>query len=646
LWTYKIPWRRVRARYSTDHIRWACAQNFVTDWSRQKVGFLDFENEALEYLYYREAILAGLAMADVAIILGINAYHADAAACIVRDGILLAAAEEERFRRVKHWAGFPSEAIAYCLTEAKIDLGAVSHIAVNRNSRANLFRKLGYVISRRPSAELLLSRLRDRKQVAGIEDELRAFAGRPFAGAIDYIEHHLAHLASAFYPSPFSEATVVSIDGLGDFASAAWGRGDGSSLSLDGRVLFPHSLGIFYQAMTQYLGFWNYGDEYKLMGLAAYGRPSCYREVSRLVSLRGDGSYALNLRFFRHHREDIAYEWHGGEPVCGQLFSPALVDTLGPARKPDSPIEDRHRDLAWATQAVYEDAFFHLLNTLQRRYRHPLLALAGGCAYNSVANGKIRDRTPFKRCYLQSAAGDAGGAIGAAYAVWHRHGPRTAEMTHAYWGPSFAEASLGALLVERHAELEAAGCSVRHVADENELVDMTARAIADGLVVGWFQGRMEWGPRALGNRSILGDPRRADMKQILNHKIKRRESFRPFAPSVLREAVADWFERDDDVPFMLQVIPIRAERREQIPAVTHVDGSGRLQTVDRSNPRYHALIETFYRLTGVPMVLNTSFNENEPVVCRPEEALDCFLRTKMDVLVLGEHVVRRQSVAV
>jgi carbamoyltransferase len=300
----------------------------------------------------------------------------------------------------------------------------------------------------------------------------------------------------------------------------------------------------------------------------------------------------------------------------------------------------------WDPQAVYEDAFFHLLNTLQRRYRHPLLALAGGCAYNSVANGKIRDRTPFKRCYLQSAAGDAGGAIGAAYAVWHRHGPRTAEMTHAYWGPSFAEASLGALLVERHAELEAAGCSVRHVADENELVDMTARAIADGLVVGWFQGRMEWGPRALGNRSILGDPRRADMKQILNHKIKRRESFRPFAPSVLREAVADWFERDDDVPFMLQVIPIRAERREQIPAVTHVDGSGRLQTVDRSNPRYHALIETFYRLTGVPMVLNTSFNENEPVVCRPEEALDCFLRTKMDVLVLGEHVVRRQSVAV
>ena len=260
------------------------------------------------------------------------------------------------------------------------------------------------------------------------------------------------------------------------------------------------------------------------------------------------------------------------------MFSQALVEALGPPRSPDAPIEDRHRNLAWATQAVYEDAFFHLLETLQRRYGHTAVALAGGCAYNSVANGKIRDRTAFKRCYLQSAAGDAGGAIGAAYAVWHRNGPRTAEMTHAFWGPSFTDAELGALLADRRAAIEAEHCSVRHIVADKELDEMTARAIADGLVVGWFQGRMEWGPRALGNRSILGDPRRADMKTILNLKIKRRESFRPFAPSVLREAVADWFEREDDVPFMLQVIPIRPERRPKIPAVTHVDGTGRLQT--------------------------------------------------------------------
>jgi carbamoyltransferase len=579
------------------------------------------------------------------LILGINAYHADAAACIVRDGKLLAAAEEERFRRIKHWAGFPSQAINYCLSEAKIDLGDVTHVAVNRSSRANFFRKLGYVAFKRPSPRLLLNRWRNRHQVAHIADQLRALPGRPFAGTIDYVEHHLAHLASAFYPSPFRDATVVSVDGFGDFASAAWGCGHETSLSLDGRVLFPHSLGIFYQAMTQYLGFPNYGDEYKLMGLAAYGDPSCRPEVEKLLALHDDGSFALNLQYFRHHKDDIAYEWHGGEPVCGPLFSQALVEALGPARNPDAPIEDRHRNLAFATQAVYEDSFFHLLNTLHRRNGNTAVALAGGCAYNSVANGKIKERTRFTQCYLQAAAGDAGGAIGAAYAVWHRSGFRTSEMTHAYWGPAFSNAELAALLTDHHAAIRAEGCTIQKLDDPQELVETTAQAIAEGLVVGWFQGRMEWGPRALGNRSILGDPRRPDMKNILNLKIKRRESFRPFAPSVLREAVADWFIRDDDVPFMLQVIPIRPERRGQIPAVTHVDGTGRLQTVDRaSNPHYYSLIEAFFRLTGVPMVLNTSFNENEPVVCRPNEALDCFLRTKMDLLVLGNHVVRRNKV--
>jgi carbamoyltransferase len=583
-------------------------------------------------------------MASDLIILGINAYHADAAACIVRDGQLLAAAEEERFRRIKHWAGFPSQAISYCLKEAKVDLGDVTHVAVNRSGRANLFRKLQYVAFKRPSPRLLVNRWRNRHQVTHIADELRTLPGKPYAGTIEHVEHHLAHLASAFYPSPFQEAAAVSVDGFGDFASAAWGCGHGTSLSLDGRVLFPHSLGIFYQAMTQYLGFPHYGDEYKLMGLAAYGNSFCRQEAEKLISLKNDGTFALNLNYFRHHKEDIAYEWYGGQPVCGALFSQALIDALGPAREPDAPIEDRHRNLAFATQAVYEDAFFHLLNTLHRRDGHTAVALAGGCAYNSVANGKIKDRTGFTQCYLQAAAGDAGGAIGAAYAVWHRSGARTPEMTHAFWGPSFTDAQLDALLAARRADIEIEACRVQTIEDEKDLVETTARAIADGQVVGWFQGRMEWGPRALGNRSILGDPRRADMKNILNLKIKRRESFRPFAPSVLRDAVADWFVRSDDVPFMLQVIPIRPERRSQIPAVTHVDGTGRLQTVDRtSNSRYYAVIEAFFRLTGVPMVLNTSFNENEPVVCRPEEALDCFLRTKMDVLVLGNRLLRRTA---
>ncbi len=354
---------------------------------------------------------------------------------------------------------------------------------------------------------------------------------------------------------------------------------------------------------------------------------------------------------------------------------------LGPARGKDEPLEQKHKDIARSVQAMYEEAFFHLLNTLHARHKLDAVAVAGGCGMNSVANGKIALKTPFRQVYVQSAAGDAGGAIGAAYGVWFgsasgrrgasapnfapspsiepaantnpsaRGGPPTATvelrsrpfvMDHAYWGPEYSDAVIGELLAERSAELSAQGCSVERVADEAELCRRTAAAIADGQVIGWFQGRMEWGPRALGNRSILGDPRRADMKDILNLKIKRRESFRPFAPSVLREAVAEWFEQDGEVPFMMQVFQIREAQRPRIPAVTHVDGTGRLQTVSRdTNPRYHKLIEAFRELTGVPMLLNTSFNENEPVVCRPEEALDCFLRTKMDVLVLGDWLVRR-----
>ena len=295
---------------------------------------------------------------------------------------------------------------------------------------------------------------------------------------------------------------------------------------------------------------------------------------------------------------------------------------------------------------MYEEAFFHLINKLHGRYGVDNLALAGGCAMNSVANGKVRRMTPFRRVYVQSAAGDAGGAIGSAFALWHRlGGARSFVMDHAYWGPQFAAGEIEELIARRQSEISSSGCKVEKIADEAELCRRTARAIADGKVVGWFQGRMEWGPRALGNRSIVCDPRRADMKTILNAKIKRRESFRPFAPSVLEEAVADWFEEDDDVPFMMQVFQIREEKRSLIPAVTHVDGSGRLQTVSRStNPRYHRLIESFRDLTDVPMVLNTSFNENEPVVCEPKEALDCFLRTRMDVLVMGETMlVRRQA---
>ena len=580
-------------------------------------------------------------------ILGLNAYHGDASACLLRDGVLVAAAEEERFRRVKHWAGFPSEAIRYCLREAGVKLADVAYVAVNQDGRANLLRKLGFVVTRRPDLGLVLDRIRNKRKRAGVEAELEAcFPGERFDGGVHEVEHHLAHLASAFLVSPFEEAVALSVDGFGDFASAGWGVGRGNTVEVDDRVYFPHSLGIFYQGLTQFLGFPNYGDEYKVMGLAPYGEPAYLPQLRKIVRLREGGAFELDLAFFRHATEKVDYEWDGGAPVVGTLYSPALVDLLGPARGPEEELSQRHRDIARSVQAMYEEAFFHLLSYLHGRYKLDALCLAGGCAMNSVANGKVYARSPFRRLYVQAAAGDAGGAIGAALVAWQRvragAGAARSPMTHASYGPEFTDADIGAAISARADELARQGCISSVVRNEKNLSEMTAKAVADGAVVGWFQGRMEWGPRALGNRSIVCDPRRGDMKELLNAKIKRRESFRPFAPSILREAVAEWFETDDDVPFMMQVYQIREGKRALIPAVTHVDGSGRLQSVTReSNPRYYALIEAFRALSGVPMVLNTSFNENEPVVCRPEEALDCFLRTKMDVLVMGNWLIAR-----
>jgi carbamoyltransferase len=580
------------------------------------------------------------------IVLGLNAYHGDAAACLLIDGELVAAAEEERFRRVKHWAGFPKQAIEWCLEDAGISLSDVDHVAVNQDSRANLWRKVAFTLKKRPDLSLVLDRLRNKRQREGVAETLSRELGQPFRGEAHFIEHHHAHMGSAFLVSPFDEAVVVSVDGFGDFASAAWGVGRGGKVEVDDKVYFPHSLGIFYQAMTQYLGFPHYGDEYKVMGLAPYGEPRFLAEMRRIVRLRDDGRFELDLLFFRHHSEKIDYEWENGEPVVGILFSAALEEMLGPMRKKEEALTQRHKDIARSVQAMYEGAFFHLLNKLHSRYKIDSLALAGGCAMNSVANGKVYRNTPFTKVYIQSAAGDAGGALGAALIACQDldevNGARRSVMAHAFWGPQFDDERIGAAIRERAAEIDASGCEARQLADEAALIDAAASSVARGEVLGWFQGRMEWGPRALGNRSIVCDPRRADMKDTLNRKIKRRESFRPFAPSILREATPEWFETDDDVPFMMQVYQIREEKRAIIPAVTHVDGSGRLQTVTReANPRYYALIEKFRALTGVPMVLNTSFNENEPVVCRPEEALDCFLRTRMDTLVMGDWILTR-----
>ncbi len=579
-------------------------------------------------------------------VIGINAFHGDSSACLFVDGEMLAAAEEERFTRIKHWAGFPKSSIEYCLNSQKIKLSDIDVFAINTDPNAARFKKIRYVLSGQSSIKLITEKLATRKKRTSLEEHIQAaFPEQNFVGKVEYIEHHLAHLASAYFVAPFEEAAVVSVDGFGDFASAAWGAGEKQNLDLQNRVYFPHSLGIFYQALTQFLGFPHYGDEYKVMGLAPYGKPVFRDEMDQILKKKTAGFFELNLKYFQHHKKPIGYEWDGDSPKTSQLFSEELNDLLGAARQSDAKLEQRHYDIASSIQDVYERTFFHILNHLHQVTQTENLCIAGGCGMNSVANGKVHLQTPFKNIYVQSAAGDAGGAIGAALVANQRaEQTNLFSMNHAYWGPRFTDAELKSVLEKHDSKLQELGCVVSFDQELTNLVDIVSDKIIQGNVIGWFQGAMEWGPRALGNRSILGDPRRKDMKDILNLKIKRRESFRPFAPSVLRDHVATWFESDADVPFMMKVFQIKKEQRDKIPAVTHVDGSGRLQTVtNKSNKAYYELINAFYQKTQVPMLLNTSFNENEPVVCQPHEAIDCFFRTDMDVLVLGSHIVFRKE---
>lgn len=582
-------------------------------------------------------------------ILGLNAYHADASACLVVDGKLVAAAEEERFRRVKHWAGLPVDAVRFCLQKAEVKVEAIEHIAINRNPRANLIKKLLYAFSEQPGLAAIRDRLRNSFKVRDIRQELEAglrLSPGTIKARIHHVEHHRAHLASSFLVSPFDSAAVASVDGFGDFVSTMVGLGEGAKVTIFDRVTFPHSLGLFYLAMTQYLGFLDYGDEYKVMGLASYGKPEYLDVMRQIVRLKPKGRFELELRYFLHHAEGVSMTWDSGAPVLGRVFSDELVTLLGPPRKRNEPVTTRHEHLASSLQTMYEESFFHILNGLYDRTHQKALCLAGGCAQNSVANGQISLRTPFERIYVPPATGDAGGAIGAAYVVWNEKlgNPRSFVMDRADWGPAFGVAELREALHVRREALEAEHCVVEEIPDEANLCRRTAWEIADGKVVGWFQGGMEWGSRALGYRSIVADPRRPEMKDLLNARIKKREAFRPFAPSILEEAVGDYFEQTAPSPFMTMTYHVRSEKRKMIPAVTHVDGTSRLQTVSRqTQPLYWQLIKEFSGLTGVPVVLNTSFNENEPIVCTPADALDCFLRTRMDVLVIGKYMIVRSE---
>jgi carbamoyltransferase len=542
---------------------------------------------------------------------------------------------------VKHVAGFPALAAQWCLDEGGIAAADLDHIAVSRDPRANVGQKLLRTIRHGASARYLKARLQNAAKIRDVKTALAdalAIGPDSLRAQVHNVEHHQAHVASAFFVSPFVEAAILSVDGFGDFCSTMTAVGRGNSFQVLDRVLFPHSLGIYYAAFTQWLGFPEYGDEGKVMGLAPYGDPAQHMKAMRDVLQTNADLFALNLDYFTHDKEGVDMTWDEGSPRIGRIYSDKLVETFGPAREPGAELTGHHEDVAASAQRRLEEAYLHLVERLQERTGMRNLCLAGGVALNAVANGRVRPETGFEGLYVQPAAGDSGTAVGAAYHVWNQElgQPRTFVMRHAYTGPTYAEE-------ECAAAVSAAGLSADRL-DDDALFPAVAERIAAGDVVGWVQGGMEFGPRALGHRSIVADPRRADMKDVLNARIKHREPFRPFAPSILADAAGDWFEQDYESPFMVLVYKTKQDKRERIPAVNHVDDTGRLQTVERDvEPRYFRLIEEFARLTDVPVLLNTSFNENEPIVMTPAQAVDTFLKTHMDVLVLGNYVISRNG---
>jgi carbamoyltransferase len=583
-------------------------------------------------------------------ILGISAFYHDSAACLLRDGEIVAAAQEERFTRKKGDPSYPRQAVAYCLRAGGIEAADLTHVGFYDKPLLKFERILETYLSIAPQglASFLMAGplwIRDKLHLDG---QLREELG--YAGRILYCEHHEAHAASAFYPSPFENAAILTIDGVGEWATASIGVGSGNQIKLISELHWPDSLGLLYSAFTYYLGFKVNSGEYKVMGLAPYGEPRYVQLIlDRVVRLHADGSLVLNQEYF---------DYLGGLTMTNGAFDRLFG---GPPRAPETPLTQRQLDLARSVQEVCEEAMLRMARTAHRETGCRALCLAGGVALNCVGNGRILREGPFERIWIQPAAGDAGGSLGVAQLIWHRHleSPRPISpddgMKGAYLGPEYSPEEICGFLDSVKA--------VYRRLDPEPLVERTAELLANGCVVGWFAGRMEFGPRALGGRSILGDARNPVMQSQMNLKIKFREGFRPFAPSVLRERVGDYFELDEDSPYMLLVAPVRQDRRRpitaeeesrwgieklkvqrsEIPAVTHVDYSARIQTVSRSaNPKYYDLLRAFDRRTGCPVLVNTSFNvRGEPIVCTPADAYRCFMRTDIDHLVLWPYLLAK-----
>ncbi len=575
------------------------------------------------------------------VVLGINAYHPDASVALMKDGVVLWAAEEERFNRLKHATGFPKLSLQACLEETGIRPSDLDVIAVSKNPRANLWRKAAFAFKTRTNSKFISDRLKAFYKASQFQNDFcEALNVTPSSlkAKCIHVEHHQAHAASSFFMSGFQRAAFLSLDGMGDFSSAMWGVGNGNQLHILDRIYFPHSAGFLYTAGTQFLGFLNFGDEYKVMGLAAYGKPVYLDLFRRLIRLKPGGQFELDLHYFIHHTGQANIRWEGGIPEQDLIYSEKWMDLFGNPRHPQEEINERHWNLAASLQVVLEEIYVHVLNHLYHKTQEENLCLAGGVAFNSVANGKITKNTPFKHIYVQPAAGDAGTSLGAAAFVSHTlYGvPRSFVMDHAFFGTSTEEQEIEKVIRDKELLCERLS--------ERMLIETVAHDLASGKVVGWFQGRMEFGPRALGNRSILADPRRVEMKDILNERIKHRENFRPFAPAVPEEKAHEYFEMDSlSSPFMIKVFPVKPQKRAFIPAVTHVDGSARVQTVSKvTQPLFWRLLMEFGVQSGHSILLNTSFNENEPIVCTPQDAINCFLKTKMDILVIGNYYVRKE----
>ena len=574
-------------------------------------------------------------------ILGLNAFHGDASVSLFSGGQLAVAMEEERFSRLKHQAGFPGLSARQALAYTGLAAGDLDHIAISRDPSAHIHKKLMFALSQGPRLSVVRDRLTNVSKIRDVKTLLAESLGvgeASIKAPVHRVEHHRAHMASSFFVSPFERAALLSIDGFGDFVSTMWGRGCGNKIEVDDWVEFPHSMGILYTAITQYLGFPKYGDEFKVMGLAPYGEPEYLDRLRTLVKVKSNGGFELDLSYFVHHSEGVNMTWESGAPTIGDVFSSKLEREFGRRRTAGEPLETHHHNLAASLQALLEEIVLGLLRSIAQKTGLTDLCLAGGVALNCTMNGKILSETPFKRVYIQPASYDAGTSLGAAlYVKHHTFGaPRDFVMDHTYWGLEYSREAC-------RAALDAKGLKYREF-DDDALADAAAELVAQGNILGWYQGRFEWGPRALGNRSIVCDPRNASMKEILNSRIKHREGFRPFAPSVLEERAGDWFEMPGASPFMLMTCQVRRDQQARVPAITHVDGTARQQTVSRAtNPKYWGLIHAFEKKTGVPVVLNTSFNENEPVVNTPEEGISCFLRNDMDVLALGPFLVTKHN---